>query len=362
LNQILNFKKMKVKITTLLVACLFFAVSLKSQTIRIGIASDLHYFDQSLLIANGTAFQTYIMMDRKLIAESHAITRSMIDSFKTQNLNIVLITGDLTKDGEKSSHQKLAAMFQELEDAGTKVFVVPGNHDINNPEAFSYDGSKTNVVATVTPQEFISIYGNFGYNEAIYKDSGSLTYIAEPVNGLWILGIDDCKYKNNATLGHSETAGDLSRETRTWIAMKLNEAREKNIKVIGLIHHGILEHFTGQKSMFSEYVIDNYDSISNDLGAHGLSVVFSGHFHAHDARVKNLGNKDICDVETGSSVTYPCPYRIAELKTDNKLYITSKRITKITYNTGSKTFQEYALDYIKTGLPVLVKYMLIPNR
>ncbi len=89
-------------------------------------------------------------------------------------------------------------------------------------------------------------------------------------------------------------------------------------------------------------------------------MVFTGHYHAHDIVQKTTDNNNtIYDIETGSLVTYPCPYRTMTLTNQGELQIKGSRIENIDYDTGDKTFQEYAENYIQTGLPLLVKSMLM---
>jgi len=347
------------KIICLLNVLIFLSLLCFSQHVKIVVISDLHYFDPDLLIKEGKAIDDYIAHDRKMIKESHAIFSSAFDSIKNLNPDILLVSGDLTKDGELSSHQKLATFFHDIENQGVKVYVCPGNHDINNPLAVSYNDTITTSVTTVNPVEFANIYKDFGYSEALYKDQSSLSYIAEPAPGLWVLSIDACNYKDNFTLGYSVSAGDLSWATRQWIKSRLKEAAQKNIKVIAFMHHNLLEHFTSEKTVFEDYIVKNNDSIASELAFHGLKVMFTGHFHAHDAIEKAFGKDKITDIETGSLLTYPCPYRIAELKNDQILYISGKRVVKINYPIGSGTFQDYALNFLKTGTPPIIKKMLM---
>jgi len=168
-----------------------------SQGLKVFVASDLHYFDHDLIINDGAALENYIMMDRKMIRESEAITNALIDTILSIHPDVVLIPGDLTKDGELSSHQKLAARFQDLEDIGIKVFVIPGNHDINNPHAYAYDGDNVIPVSGASPDDFSSVYANFGFNQAIAHDPNSLSYIVELAPGLQLFALDVCKYDAN---------------------------------------------------------------------------------------------------------------------------------------------------------------------
>ncbi len=330
---------------------------------RIAVISDPHYFEPSLLVNNGIAFQTYIAQDRKLIAESDAILRAAVSSIRADKPDICLVPGDLTKDGELISHESVASLLRDsLESAGIKVYVVPGNHDINNPQAYSYDGPNVSSVPTVTSAEFEAIYAQMGYSEAIDRDSHSLSYIVEPTNGLWIFGLDACEYDTN--IGHSHTGGSLSDSTLAWLTARLDEAAENNITTMAFMHHGLTEHYVGQTTimggMFEDYVIDNWRSIRDTLANHGLRTVFTGHYHAQDIvkRQTQEGNV-IYDIETGATVTWPCPIRSVDLRRGAVLDIVTRRIEQVDYDTGNLSFQAYAKEYLQTGLTNLISYMLI---
>ena len=87
-----------------------------------------------------------------------------------------------------------------------------------------------------------------------------------------------------------------------------------------------------------------------------MGVVFTGHFHANDitAGTPSDGARSLYDVETGSTVTYPCPYRIVDLASDT-LTITTKHVTAIDYDLGGATdFPTYAHDSLRLGLESLI--------
>ena len=328
---------------------------------RFAVFSDPHYFDPDLLINDGAAFQEYLARDRKLLKESEAILASTVDAIKnTAGLDFVLVPGDMTKDGAKTSHRKFANHIQTLENAGIPVYVVPGNHDIDNPHAHAYDGDAAIEVDTVSPTEFARIYNDYGYGEAIARDPASLGYVAEPVPGLWLLALDSCRYAENDAAGKAVTGGRFSTETLNWITDRLAEAQAADKQVIAMMHHGLLEHFTGQSQANpgAEYVIENWETVSQTLAEAGLPVVFTGHFHAQDVAVKtwevNGGTIALTDVQTGSLVTYPNPYRIVDMKADGTLDIDSRYITEVDYDTGFMTFPEYAENYLLEGLNGLV--------
>lgn len=330
--------------------------------IKICVFSDPHYFDTSLLINDGPAFQEYLNFDRKLLKESTAIMESLMDSLIVEQPDIVLVSGDLTKDGELICHQKMADYFQQLETAGTQVLVCPGNHDINNPMAVAFDGEQTYPVPSITPEDFKSIYADYGFNEAIATDTASLSYITEPIPGLQILSMDVCRYDSNYIANYPQTSGGFKPQVLQWAKDRIIDATSTGKVIIGMHHHNQIEHFTNQKEIFTEYVIDDWETVFSQLADLGLKVVFTGHFHAQDIRsITSPSGNILFDVETGSTVTWPCPYRIATLNTDTTLSITGKKVENINFDTGSLSFQEYGLQDLESGLPAtIIHYLTSP--
>jgi 3',5'-cyclic AMP phosphodiesterase CpdA len=307
------------------------ANSLKCATakLKIAVVSDIHYMNPSLLpddVANNSYFQDYLAKDPKLIELSDPIFRKVIADLINEKPDILLIPGDLTKDGELVNHETMRRMLQRLSHAGIKVLVVPGNHDINNPEALSFKTETPSPVATVTPEKFASLYGAFGYDDALYRDNNSLSYISQPSDNLWILAIDACKYDQN--IGTSDVSGAIKPATMEWIQDKLEKARKKNITVMAMMHHGIMEHYYGQNTLDPGYVIENPEENAMALMNESVRFIFTGHYHANDITEFASEAKKLFDVETGSLVTPLSPYRIMTLD-NNFINIRTKRVLSV---------------------------------
>jgi UDP-2,3-diacylglucosamine pyrophosphatase LpxH len=334
------------------------------ETVKFAVLSDIHYFDQSLFddVPNA-ALEADLIGDRKLLKEGSVILESALDSIEASKPSFILISGDLTKDGEKLDHEKLAARFKQLSEKGIKVLVIPGNHDVYNPESMQYLHGTSSKIANVSDKEFAAIYKDCGYGDAVERDSTSLSYVSEPVKGIWVLGIDACQYKNNMKIGHEDTHGAISESTQKWIDRILVKAKDQHKQLITMMHHGMTEHFVGQSQLFPDYVIKDWQNISKEFADAGMKVIFTGHFHANDITKANAtGNHFIFDVETGSAVTYPCYYRMVNFNTkDTTLAISSKRIENVTYKTipSNTTFQQYGKKYIQDRLKVSSKKMLM---
>jgi 3',5'-cyclic AMP phosphodiesterase CpdA len=322
---------------------------------KFAVFSDPHRYDTDLG-TSGTAFDSYLAGDRKLLAESPAILDAAIKALlgMKEKLDFVIVSGDLTKDGERTGHEKFIAKMRALEESGLEVLVCPGNHDINNPNAVSYQGEATPPVANVTPAQFAQLYADFGFGQALERDADSLSYVAEPTPGLWVIAIDSCMYQDNLTTDSSVATGSLKESTLGWIEGKVAEARRKDKRVIGFMHHGLVEHFTDE-SKLSAYVIDNWLNVSRRLSESGLKLVFTGHFHAQDVTKQRWDGSDlfIFDVETGSLATYPDPYRIVTIHAQGRVEISSRFIQSIAYDTGGLSFPEYSKNFLVNGFETL---------
>jgi 3',5'-cyclic AMP phosphodiesterase CpdA len=311
--------------------------------------SDPHYYDPSLG-TTGAAFDSYVAHDRKLIAESDAVMRALVSAVNAENPDVVLIPGDLTKDGEYVSHTSAASYLGQMKAQGRRIFVVPGNHDIQNAGAASYSGDTTTPVQSIAPGDFATIYQDFGFGDAISSDADSLSYVAELVPGLWLLALDSCIYGPNP--GDSQSAGRFLATTQAWIKARLDQAKASQIRVIGMMHHGVIEHFADQAVVFPEYLVNDRDTIGGLFSDGGMGAVFTGHFHANDVTQGTPSGAPLSlfDIETGSAVTYPCPYRIVDVAGDT-LTITTQHITSIDYDLqGAADFPTYAHDKLLAGL------------
>jgi len=308
-----------------------------SPKIKIAVVSDVHYLDPSLVPDNPETnpdFQKDMCKDRKLTELSDPIFKKVISELISEKPDILLITGDLANRGELVSHLTVSNFLQQLEDVGIKVYVIPGNNDINSSKAVSYKYSPPKPVANISKDQFVTFYHNFGYNaddeDARYRDPNSLSYICQPCNGLWILGID-------AITGGS---GVINPATITWISEKMVEANNNNITVLAMMHYGILEHYTGQNNL--EPLIINFQANAIALMKAGIRLIFTGHYHANDIVDYMNEGKTLSDIETGSLVTPPCSYRIMTLD-DNFIKIDTRRVTDVVSEiTGELDFLTYS--------------------
>jgi UDP-2,3-diacylglucosamine pyrophosphatase LpxH len=284
--------------------------------VSFAVISDLHFYDTSLG-SSGAAFQRTMDSEQKLLPESGELLDFTIKEIVSSGgVRFVLIPGDLTKDGELANHTVVAEKLKTFTDAGIAVYVIPGNHDINNPGAVSYSGDNTTPVTTINAENFAGIYASFGFNSAIMRDNDSLSYVVEPVSGMWLLALDSCRYGENKPGEEEIVAGKISQKTAIWIASVLKAAEVKNKAVMAMVHHGVVEHWKGQSKLHPDYLISDYAVFGKFLASWNVRLVFTGHYHAQDITLARFDEKFIYDIETGSLVTPPCPIRYAQIKDD----------------------------------------------
>jgi hypothetical protein len=277
------------------------------------VISDTHLYDSSLG-SSGAEFEKTMNSDRKLLLDSQDLLDYAINQIIASKVNFVLVCGDLTKDGEFVNHNIAAQKLKKLTDAGIPAYVVPGNHDINNPDAVRYSGDTTESVASISAADFARIYGDFGFNAAIMRDDDSLSYVVEPVEGLWLVALDACRYRENVPGKHEIVGGKISQRTADWTASVLREAANRNKAVLGMMHHGAVEHWNGQRKLHPDYLIQDFANFGNFLTSWDVRFIFTGHYHAQDITRSEYNGKFIYDIETGSLVTAPCPVRFIEIK------------------------------------------------
>ena len=280
-------------LTVLLSTTALFAFA-QEDSINVIVANDLHY---NLIASNADKVPkrnsisedyAHAASSMQLYSESYAIIVAFLEKAATLNGEYLILPGDLVDDGTVAENVFFASLIKEFEvKSGKKVFVVPGNHDLFE----------------TTPDEFMTIYADFGYNEAIARDTLSASYVAELGADYRLLAIDST---DPGESNHGMTAARVE-----WIKAQAAKAKADGKKVIAMMHHNLVEHFILGDVIRDDAVVNDDIALGEVFAQNGVKYVFTGHTHEHDiAAYTSEDGTEIYDVVTGALNVYPCPYRV----------------------------------------------------
>lgn len=350
---------MKCQITLIAALLCSMYVSAQNEPLRrMAVMSDIHIMAPQLLVKEGKAFDDYIGNDRKLLVQGPELLDSAMAHTYAYRPQVLLITGDLTKDGERVSHEYLVNYYlKPASDKGIRIFVIPGNHDVNNPHARVFYGDSVKQTTTVSPSDFATIYHDYGYRQALARDSHSLSYAIQldPITRL--IAVDACKYEeNDFKRDICVTGGRIKPETMQFIKQQAEDAKHKGMKVLMMMHHGLVEHWKWQHRVMGDYLVDNYKRESKRIADMGVKVVFTGHFHSQDA----TSRYGITDIETGSTVSYPHPYRFIDINPSaGTMSISTNLIETLGSMEGApETLKQKSERFANSALASVIEHMV----
>lgn len=269
--------------------------------VSILIATDIHYFSPELT-DGGNHFQYMVDHgDGKVVTYIDQITDAFVEEVIRRNPDVLILSGDLTLDGEKQSHQELAKKLEQIENAAIPVLVIPGNHDINNHHAAKFMGEDRLPAEFTTPAEFRDIYWNFGYDEALREDPTTLSYVYELNEDTWFLMLDSCQYKQKALVG-----GAILSDTYDWIEEVLREAWDEGVDVIPVAHHNLLDE---SEIYVDDCTIEHSEQLVDMLEEWDIPLFLSGHLHVQHTKQSEDG-KGIWEMVTSSLATPACQFGV----------------------------------------------------
>jgi UDP-2,3-diacylglucosamine pyrophosphatase LpxH len=317
------------------------------------VASDVHYYSPELT-DYGEAFEKMEKRDDgKLV---HYIPQLM-DAFTAEMEELkpsaVILSGDLTLNGEKAGHEALAQKLEILEEKGVKVLVIPGNHDINNYFSASYFGKEKKGADIVDPHGFYDIYRRFGYDQARSRDEDSLSYVYELDEKNWLLMLDSAQYEPLNKVG-----GRIKEETLAWMKEQLEEARELGITVIPVAHHNLLK----ESILYpTDCTLENSQNVISLLESYRIPLYISGHLHLqrtkkHKPEPGESGEAyHISEVVADSFAISPCRYGILKWTEDERLVYTTKETDVERWAKGAGISDENLLQFKEYGTKFLIE-------
>lgn len=231
----------------------------------------------------------------------------ILDRLSQLDLDFLLLPGDLTQHGEPENHAWLAERLARLP---YPAYVIPGNHDVPVLEA---DGRSIGLA------DFPHYYHKQGY-----EDPTQIYYTCQPLPGVRLIGLNSNLFDAQGT-----QLGRVDQAQLEWLRAVLATTTDELVLV--MIHHNVVEHLPGQSRhpLGKRYMLENTSELLPILRSAGVQLVFTGHLHVQDVAYQ----QGIYDITTGSLVSYPHPYRVLQLRTDDRgdrwLQIESGRVEAV---------------------------------
>ena len=125
---------------------------------KIMVTTDLHLFSNNLISKNNEKYKKdSITSDGRVQEYDYELVNELVNQANELMPDYLIITGDLTFNGELDSHRELIKIISQV-NKNVKVLVLPGNHDYNN----------------ISPQSIIN--DEVRYTEGIDMDDFPLLY------------------------------------------------------------------------------------------------------------------------------------------------------------------------------------------
>jgi len=285
------------KITALiLILCLALSLSPaayaqeKDAPLKIAVATDMHYLSSSLVEGGELIYEVAVNGDGKMNHISREIAEAFVYEMAQLKPDILIISGDMTLNGAKASHEDFVQLISPLRDIGVNILVIPGNHDMDKEYAINYKDTGAEKAEALSFEEFNTLYAPFGPENAISSDEQTFSYAVQAGEGLRIIMLDTNSYG----------AGTIKKPTLEWLEQQLEEAQAAGHKVITVSHQNLYAH---NRLLSFGYELYNSDVLLALLEQYGVLCHLSGHIHSQSVK-----SGVVPEIVTSSLVVAPAQY------------------------------------------------------
>jgi len=307
--------------------------------------SDMHYFSPSLIEDEDFMWKVTMESDGKDTVQSALIAQAFVDDMLKLKPDAVVITGDLTLNGEVKSHEELRELLEMLKDIGIEVYVMTGNHDVNMT-AYRYTGDGVEEIPSFGSQQFEDHWWDFGYGDALSQDRWSNSYIAELNEKTWLLSVDS----------NTGSKGTIRKSTLDWIEENLEKAQKKGIRVVSATHQNLFVH---NENFVWGYQLNNAAALIELYEKYGVEVNLSGHLHVQTVVESN----GITDIAVSALVDTPLQYGVLTISGDKLSYRTREISDEALKAKAKEVFDECTRNKTKGELsdvsnPIAIQKMM----
>lgn len=287
------------------------------EEIKIFQATDIHYISQQLTDNSKPFVDMLYRGDGKMTHYIDQITDAFVDDVINQKPEALLITGDITFNGELLSHKDFAKKLSKIEEKGIQVLVIPGNHDVEYPYCSGYSSIGRYETPSTSSEDFEKIYNDFGLNEAYSRDENSFSYMYRINDDVVVVAID------SNTMFMSSAVRD---DTLEWLEKEL-AALCPDTKIITMTHQSLL-YQNKDEQIGKKFAIYNNNELIKLFEKYGVDLNLSGHIHMQHISQNENG---LTDIATASLALMKTQYGVIDITKD-----------KIEYHTQNTDVEKWA--------------------
>ncbi len=304
--------------------------------LKITVVSDTHYYSKKNGIS-GIAFERENSRSTNIIKYSEEILRAFFEQIvNDKSNNIILISGDVTKNGEPESHKEFIELLRDVKKAGKRVYVITATHDYqDNGICHRYEGENKIEIPSIKRDELWDLYYEFGPSEAISVHRDSMSYVVQLCDGYRLFALNDDR-------NHEGKSG-FSKDCFKWIEEQIKDAKENNQYIISMTHHPMISPSPFFSLIGKGDMMGDHELRREQLADMGVNFMLTGHSHMHDiSYVFSQKGNIFYDITTAATVGYPALYRTMEFdKKSKSITIESKGLEKdIDFEGNGSKFDE----------------------
>lgn len=408
-----------------LVACLWGIMLLGNAQTQIAFISDAHIQDVDGHAERVRSMEVQVQSTR-LFNENYYALLAALDDVARRNIRWVVLPGDLTDNGQFFNQQKIKNILHSYtQRKGMRFFVTTGNHDPalplglmqKNAHFLAADGSRVtredSCAGYVSQMECYADFGffprkddcywespftSYTYDKYSYEDGcresvlskrtytlcDSLTatdvsYLVEPVDGLWLLAIDGGVYlpkemKDGKWSYQGSSAGyNLVLKHKPfllpWVRKVVEEAQKRHKILVAFSHYplvdfndGVSEHV---RRIWGDRRFDLHRvpeaEVSEAFLQAGLRLHFAGHMHVNDTGIwEGKDGKHLYNIQVPSIATYVPAYKILTIESDEVFRVETVALDTVPgFDSLFPLYRaEYQSDSLKGHSPVWNKEIL----
>ncbi|MDH6251517.1 3',5'-cyclic AMP phosphodiesterase CpdA [Chryseobacterium sp. H1D6B] len=405
----------------------------------------------------------------RIFNENYFAFLKALDDIAAKGIKIVAMPGDFSDDGQAYNLRGLHKILNKYQrQYGISFYLTTGNHDPVGP--FRQDAGKddflgedgnplgiysredlgkiknkmiTKDIAASGYLEILSelkdfgfypkkedlywstpfdkgLYRSYSYSSAVENASyfkrmyevskgflvPDLSYVVEPVKGVWMIAIDGNTYIPKSLNGNSDDPDNYrgasigynnvithKQHLIQWVKKIAAEAKKNNKTLIAFTHYPMIDFNDGASGEIRKLLGDKKfqlervpeEEVAKEFIEAGLQIHFAGHMHINDTGIRKTGDKKmLVNVQVPSLAAYVPAYKILTIQSPEKMEIQtevlndvphfddlfplyekeyetlSKDKTKIRWNKEilkTKSYHDFMLFHLKE----LVRLRMIPD-